>query len=374
MKQAPDCKRFTGYKPCYPDYNCWENGCCDMKEGGKKIIIINLDGIGDVMMSTAQLPSLKKKYPVSTISWVTMGYCSPLLENNPFLDKVYPYNFETVNILSQLEFDEVINLDKSHKSASLCGIINAKNKLGFGLDINGKIVPLNEGAIYNYNLGMDDYLKFKINKKTKQEYVAETMEIEFPRSEYTFELTADEIEYSDSYCKSLGIEEGEFVLGFNTGCANLYPNKKLTIEQHINLINRFLDHGIKILLLGGPEDTERNKEIYSHFEGKIYNTPSTDGIRRGACYENIADVVITGDSFGMHLAIALKKHVIAWFGLSCWTEIDLYDRGIMLIPEGLECAPCWKKVCPYNLECREMVDLDRIEKEVLRFKSVKFPL
>jgi heptosyltransferase-2 len=71
----------------------------------------------------------------------------------------------------------------------------------------------------------------------------------------------------------------------------------------------------------------------------------------------------------MHLAIALKKHVVAWFGLSCWTEIELFGRGVKLHPEGLECAPCWKKVCPYNLECIDMIDLERIEREIRAHKE-----
>ncbi len=66
----------------------------------------------------------------------------------------------------------------------------------------------------------------------------------------------------------------------------------------------------------------------------------------------------------MHLAIALKKFVIAWFGLSCWTEIELYGRGIKLYSEDLFCSPCWKKVCPYNLECIQKIDLDRMINEV----------
>ena len=103
------------------------------------------------------------------------------------------------------------------------------------------------------------------------------------------------------------------------------------------------------------------------FKDKIINTPVNEGIRRGACYESIPDVIITGDSFGMHLAIALKKYVIAWFGLSCWQEIDLYDRGIKLYPKGLECAPCWKKECPFDLECIQMIDLERIEKETVNY-------
>ncbi len=144
----------------------------------------------------------------------------------------------------------------------------------------------------------------------------------------------------------------------------------MTIEQHVHLIEKLSSYDkIKLILLGGPEDTARNNQIAEFVGDKVILTPTCEGVRRGICYENIADVVITGDSFGMHLAIALKKYVIAWFGLSCWTEIDLYDKGFKLIPEGLFCAPCWKKVCPYNLECIKMIDLDKIVNGVLEYKK-----
>ena len=142
----------------------------------------------------------------------------------------------------------------------------------------------------------------------------------------------------------------------------------MTVEQHMDLIERLLSYNkYKIILLGGPEDTQRNEVIAQPFGDKIINTPSTMGIRRGVCFENLADLIITGDSFGMHIAIALKKYVIAWFGLSCWTEIDLYDRGVKLFPKDLFCSPCWKKACPYNLECVQQIDLKQIEQEVLNY-------
>lgn len=62
-KEIPNCKRFTGYKPCYPDHNCWEDGCKDNIPFGTKILIINLDAMGDVLMTTAQLASIKKTIP-----------------------------------------------------------------------------------------------------------------------------------------------------------------------------------------------------------------------------------------------------------------------------------------------------------------------
>jgi heptosyltransferase-2 len=119
-----------------------------------------------------------------------------------------------------------------------------------------------------------------------------------------------------------------------------------------------------IVLLGGLEDTERNAEIARRAGPAAIHTPTTEGLRRGICYEQMCDIVVTGDSLGMHIAIGLKKQVIVWFGVSCPQEIDLFDRGIKLIPEGLACSPCWKKECPYNLECVQMIDLEKIVTEI----------
>jgi heptosyltransferase-2 len=261
-----------------------------------------------------------------------------------------------------------MNVDKSQRSCALLNSVTAKTKLGFGLNEDGKIMPINEGAAYNYKLGMDDHLKFKINKRTGQDYLAETFELDYSQDEYILNFNEEEINFIANYKKEIGITDKDLVVGFNTGCSNLYPNKKMTVEQHVYLIEKFLEKKkYKIILLGGPEDTERNNEIYFRFNRKILNTPTDQGVRRGACFESIPDVIITGDSFGMHLAIALKKFVIAWFGVSCWTEIDLYNRGIKLYQQDLFCSPCWKKVCPYDLECIKQIDLDRIIDAVQKY-------
>ena len=368
VKIIPDCKRFTGYKPCFPDHNCWEDGCKENIPTGTKILIINLDAMGDVLMTTAQLPGMKRKFPESTIYWITLKNTAPLLYHNQFVDHVFEYNAESISILQQLKFDFVMNVDKSQRSCALLNSVDAKRKLGFGLNDGGKIIPVNEGANYNYKLGMADHFKFKINTRTGQDYLAETFELDNNYSEYIFNFSDEEKSFIQNYKNVVGIKESDFVVGFNTGCSLLYPNKKMTVAQHTFLIEQLLKKGTyKVALFGGPEDTERNAEIYSNFTGKIINTPTTGGVRKGACYESIADVVITGDSFGMHLAIALKKFVIAWFGVSCWTEIDLYNRGVKLFQENLECSPCWKKKCPYDLECIKMIDPDRIVTEVDQF-------
>ncbi len=372
--EIPDCKRFGGYKPCIPYKTCYEGCARPDKPFGRKILIINLDAMGDVLMTTAQLAPLKRKYPESYIAWITLKSATPLLSGNPFIDDVFAWVAESFQILEQMEFDLVLNADKSRRSAALAMRLNAAEKLGFGLNGNGQIIPLNEEAVYNYKLGIDDYLKFRINKRTGQDILAETFKIPYERDEYVLKLTEEEIALTSAYRKSKGITGRDTVIGFNTGCSDLYPNKKMTIDQHLRLIEMFSAHeNLKMLLLGGREDSLRNKEIYERsvernpsLATRLFNTPSEEGLRRGIVYENAADIVITGDTFGMHLAIALKKQVLAWFGVSCSEEIDIYDRGAKFVPDELFCSPCWKKKCPYDLECIRNLDLEGIYKEAIR--------
>lgn len=371
----PRCKKFSGYKPCISYENCLENGCqMDSPDNriGIKILIISLDALGNVLLNTSILKSIKRKFPESTIYWLTKENARPILENNQYIDYIYSWNEMDRMILRSMKFDYLFNGDKAISPCAFASEVNAVTKKGFILNGDGKIAPADEDAFYNYRMGVDDKLKFRENKKSGVQIIHETFGLEYNRDGYVFNFTEQELKLIDDFKRQVHFDRSKFYIGFNTGCSNLFPNKKMTVQQHIQVIGELLKNDyLRVVLLGGKEDTERNLEIYDAFDSvnqkKIIYTPTNLGIRSGACFMNIPDVVITGDSFGMHLAIALKKYVIAWFGLSCWEEIDLYDRGVKLIPEGLECAPCWKRECPYNLECISMIDLNKIVNLVKRY-------
>lgn len=367
-----DCKHFSGYKPCFPGEDC-TNHCQHPSPFGKRILIVNLDAMGDVLMTTAQLRGIKKQYPESTIYWITLRNAMPLLAHNPFIDQVMEWNDENRMLLRELEFDLVLNADKFKTACAFVRSLRAKEVRGFTLNALGQIVPANETALYNYRLGLDDHLKFHVNEKTGQEILAESWELPFERETYILKLSTEEQEFCESKKKEWGMTDETIAIGLNTGCSDLYPNKKMTIGQHVQLIALLAKiPNVKVLLLGGKEDAERNTSILERvrsFSPIVINTPATEGLRRGLCYMNLAEVVISGDSFGMHAAVGLRKYVLAWFGVTCWAEIDLYDRGRKFYQEDLACSPCWKKVCPYNLECISRINLDRFVDAVLYYKN-----
>ncbi len=313
---------------------------------GTRILIVNLDALGTVLATTAQLPAIKRMYPNSHITWITRGNALALLQHNHLIDHLVEWNDENRVVLQQQKFELALNADKSRPAAAFMNIVNAESKRGFGLNDNGAIVPLNAGAEYNYRLGVDDHFKFRINRRSGNDILAEAWEIDYRRDEYILNLTAAELVKCERWRSELGLTKEDWVIGFNTGCSQLFSLKKLEIEVQAAAIRRLaiIYPHAKFVLLGGREDTERNQRIVELTGGLAIPSPTTLGLREGIILENLAEVIVSGDSLGLHIAIGLKKHVVAWFGLSCAAEIDLYDRGIKIIRD-LPCAPCWKKIC-----------------------------
>ena len=357
MISNPGCRKFSGYKPCEPFRSC---PCEEAESYGKRILIINLDYIGDVLMTTALLPAIHRTLGRSSVHWLTKSNAVPVLLHNPHLYRIWEWNDENRMILESMRFDYLLNADKNINSAAFSMRVQARKKRGFGLHRNGCIVPLNREAEYNYRMGLDDKLKFRENRRTGLDILAQTWKLNYKRDEYVLVLTEEEKIICDDMRREYGIEDGDVCVGLNTGCSAQYPLKKLSVEHHVMLINRILDtlRGTKVLLLGGREDTERNTEIAGRVDRDLIVTPTTEGLRRGILYVNLCDIVISGDTLGMHIGIGLKKSVIGWFSISCAAEIDLFGRGKKIITD-LDCAPCWKRSCENPL-CVEQPDLDGI--------------
>lgn len=364
LYKLPNCAKFTGYKPCAPYETCEE---CDAPVPvGEYILLISLEAQGAVLMSTALLHAIKKRYPKSYLVWLTRQEAVPLLQQNHFIERVMPWNDENRMLLGQIAFDIVISLDKSHYTGAFVNTLKARKKYGFCLSSRGSIIPLNQGAMYHYRLGLSDRMKFHENRRTLVDILHETIELPNEGGRYVLNISPEEVSYKNDWARKNGISKDDIVIGINTGCSNLFPNKKITIDQHVQLVKMIFDRDpeSRIILLGGREDSDRNREIQKLCGDRLINTPTTEGLRRGILYVDIADIVISGDSLGMHLAIGLGKYVVVWFGLSCSEEIELYGRGEKIL-SGVSCEPCWKKTCD-DLKCIHELSLDRIYDAVMR--------
>lgn len=356
-----DCRWFSGYKPCQFKRSC--EACPHYSRPAQRIAVLSLEAMGAVLRSTCLLPAIKRRYPDCHITWITLKNTQALLLNNPLIDRILIADSMMLATIRHLRFDVLMAVDKSMEAGALAEQIQAEQKFGFGLNQWGAIVPLNAEAQYQYDVGLDDQLKFFTNQKSETQQITETMGLEWRRDPYVLELTAAEKSEVVQRRSSIVKQGARGVIGYNTGCSLLFAYKKFTLLRSIELIGawRRAYPDWAVALLGGPEDTERQEEMKRAFADDpfVVNTPTRDGLRSGVLWMDTSDLVLSADSLGLHIAIGLKKPVIAWFGVSCIQEIDVYDRGVKLQAE-VACSPCWKKTCEQTKKCYDSVDVDRI--------------
>src|SRR3989339_2221331 len=117
IKYNLNCKYFIFDRPCkyhkQKDIIC--SNCTYCKKIDKRILIIKLDALGDVLRTLSILPSLKKKYPNSYITWITRKNALPLFKNLDLVDRVIDYEDPlSITLLHTTKFDIVINVDTNH--------------------------------------------------------------------------------------------------------------------------------------------------------------------------------------------------------------------------------------------------------------------
>jgi len=257
----------------------------------------------------------------------------------------------------------MISLDKEPPSTSVATLVKSTHKFGFGMNNLGNLIPFNKEAEYAYQLGIDDDLKFKQNTMTYQEIVAKTAEVEYTRDPYVFQIEEHHKKRAEDFFKKYKIPKNTLTVGLNTGAGVKFETKQWPPENYLKLIE-YLSEKLEanIFLLGGKRETELNRSIEKNSKHKVYNTGNDNSLLEFAGFLSKMDIVVTSDTLGMHLAIALGKKVIALFGSTCPQEIDLYDRGVKLYA-GVDCSPCYKQTCD-DMKCMEKITPEKVFEEI----------
>jgi len=359
----PDCRYFKGDKPCQFKRLCEE--CPHFEPFPTNILIIKSRAQGDVLRTTPLLPALKRKYPQSFISWLVDGESAELLLHNPYIDRLHPYDLENILSLLVQQFDILIALDKEPGLTSLATKVRAAKKFGFGLNELGNLIIFNKASEYAYRLGVDDDLKFFQNQKTYQEIIHDIAEVPYARDEYVFRLPDEARAKAERFFKSHKISQRRAAIGLNTGAGTKFETKQWPPEFFLKLISLLTQKlGVNVFLLGGPREKDMNLFLARRSRAKVYDTGAANSLLEFAGFTSRMDLVVCSDTLGMHLAIALKKKVLALFGPTCPQEIDLYGRGAKLF-SGASCAPCYKQTCP-DPKCMKEITPERVFEEIKR--------
>ncbi|MGA9364101.1 MAG: glycosyltransferase family 9 protein [Bacteroidota bacterium] len=343
-----DCEFFRGDVPCKPHklhgVHCVDedgSACRYYVPVDRKILIIKLGAIGDVIRTSPLLRRLRDEYPRSEIWWMT--YSREVVPS--LVDVILDFSPQSVTTLRATHFDFLYNLDKELEACALANLISADTKKGYCLQ-NGKCAPMDEDAEHKFLTGVFDDLN-KANTKSYPEEIFEMCGFRFSRERYILDNFA-----SDGYRWELNKKNK--IVGLNTGCGGRWSSRLWPEKYWIALAKRLKKAGYLPLLLGGEQEHKKNLKIAKASGAKyLGHFP----LRQFINLVDQCDLVVTAVTMAAHIAIGLGKKIILFNNVFNKNEFELYGLGEILEPE-FDCTCFYSPTCPNN--CMQYLSVDRV--------------
>lgn len=316
-RYACDTLTTEGYENC--------DECMFVEEWSKKILIIKLGALGDVVRTTPLLQAIKDKYGHDTlIYWLTLPEAKELLQGNPLIDKVLVYNTENILRLQQERFDILFSLEINTPGTLLANIVKAYEKYGY---------YFSDGKTYCFNLGAEEYLETAFlntkklqNRKTYQQLIFQASEMHYEKEFPIIRIHKDKKDFVEEFKSKNNMNDNDTLIGIHIGTDSRWPSKLWSDDKIMEFI-RAVHREYKIILFGGPNEKDKIQNLKQKLLLQGINLLTNNPLNTHsefAALLNICDAVIVHDAFPLHMAIALKKPTIALFFSTPSWEIEDY--------------------------------------------------
>lgn len=296
-----------------------------------KFLIIRFSSIGDIVLTSAVVRCMKKQIPEAEIHYLTKRRYASLLAYNPYITKVYCIDDELSTILPALKqekYDSIIDLHKNLRSLRV--------KLALGI------------KTYSFDkLNLEKWLlvNFKIDRMPKLHLVDRYFE---GIASLNIQNDGDGLDYFFAPQKNLipanftlqleGIDYAAWAIG------GTHFTKRLPQNQIIKVAN---NSTLPIVLLGGKEEESVAEEIEKSCS-KVINACGKTDFDGSAAIMAHAKLILTNDTGMMHIAAALKKRIISFWGntvpelgMTAYLPID-HEKARIVENKNLNCRPCSK--------------------------------
>lgn len=307
-----------------------------------EILILKTGALGDVLRTTSVLPGLQARYPEARVTWVTAPAAMDLVRHHPLVAQALPLRPDDELGAERLAgelgrgWDRVISLDDEHVLCRLASAVSPDGSLsGAYLDAVGErrytpdVGPwFDMGLLSVHGKQRADELKVA-NTESHAAIYARMLGIEMGEPELP--LTGEGEGARAAFGERLARHGERRWIGLNTGSGGRWESKKLSVERTVELARRLEDvrpAGLGFVLLGGPEERERNAAIAAGLGGLAFEDAGVDNsLLEFAGIVDALDLLITSDSLALHVAVARKVPVLSFFAPTSAAEIELYGRG-----------------------------------------------
>ena len=331
-----------------------------------RILVRGVNWVGDTVLSYPAVQELKTLFPKSHLAILIPSYLVDLWKTFPYVDEIIPFQkkegigsiWEDLNLsqsLKERNFDLAVILPRSFRSAF--HIFLARIPIRIGYQSEGRSLFLTHGIRRTKEIlhGHRVHYYWKLI-----EPLGKTEGLLSPK----IFLREEDRRWADGVLKDLGIPEGKLLIGMNPGAT--YGLAKCWYPDRFGKLGKRLAEKwqARILLFGKEEERPIVDEILHYLGTEGIDLTGKTGLLQLAALLERCTLLVTNDTGTMHMATAVGIPVAALFGSTPPLATGPWGEGHMVVRRDVPCSPCWKRICPKDHRCMELITVDEVEKVV----------
>ncbi len=305
------------------------------KEEIKKILIISLSNIGDVILTFPVIDILKHHFPKAYFKIVVGPKAEALFKNNPHFERV-----------------EVFDKHQSFLKTVAWMLLLRKEKFDLVVDLRNTAFPAFIAPRHRTSLFSNSSLKTHRRERHLNRLKGL---LDFPlesNQRYGIFLSKEDESFVGRLLQD-AVGGGPFI-AIAPGAAN--DTKRWTEKGFAELADKLIsDFDVKIIFVGDSHDKTVSSAIIKNMKGKALDACGQTTLPQLAALLSKAKCVVSNDSAVMHMASYLDIPVAAIFGPTDFEKYGPWGSKKKIVYKNIFCSPCEKSGCAYAHECMEFI-------------------
>ncbi|MCX5678403.1 MAG: glycosyltransferase family 9 protein [Candidatus Omnitrophica bacterium] len=300
----------------------------------KRILVITLSNLGDIILTTPVIASLRLEFPDSRIDVLVGPVGREVFEKDRNIFKVIIYD-------KHMPIAGKRRLQLKLKKLSYDLVVDLRNTV-FGLLIGPKyrtatIQHFPPHIVHSVDRHLHRLKSLGIKSHERRTYI---------------HIMQEDEAYVSGLLKASGVRE-KFIVISPGAKSHL---KRWTQEGFATVADRLADEcKADIVFIGSKEDEMIVSGVVKKMKHKPHNFTNKTNIRQLGDLLKRSRLLITNDSAPLHLGCAIGARVLAIFGPTDPKKYGPIGEFDVVINKKLFCSPCEDAVCKSNYECMSLI-------------------
>lgn len=328
----------------------------------KRILIFNVNWLGDVLFSTATIRNIQRNFPDSFIACIIPSRCYPVLKGNPQLNEIIIFDekdrhrslfakLKFIRYLKSKRFDTVFLLHRSFSRALICWLTGIPQRIGYYTKKRSFLLTKNIIAPGKDTIHRIDYYLNIIEKAGLK------LEDRFTE----FFISEQDLKFVEDFLDKESISKNDFLVAINPG-GNWFP-KRWPKEYWASLADKLIsEFGAKVIITGSVSDIGLVKEIKNLMKEKPIISCGIFNLTQLGALSKRLDLFITADTGPLHIANSIgTKKIIALFGPTSPKITGPYPlKNVIILSKDIGCKiPCYVVDCK-DSRCMKAITVDDV--------------